>query len=67
MKGVKTLYSVIDEAVKLSDINQHLRTFMDNAIGCVILTINHIHALDNGIRDRADDNSVYILDKHHYS
>jgi DNA polymerase III gamma/tau subunit len=53
---------VIDEADQLSEINQHhLRAFMDNAIGCVILTTNHIHALDKGIRDRADEIEIKSL------
>ena len=53
---------MIDEADQLSEINQHhLRAFMDNAIGCVILTTNHIHALDKGIRDRADEIEIKSL------
>ena len=62
MMGVNTPYAVIDEADQLSEINQHhLRAFMDNAIGCVILTTNHIHALDKGIRDRADEVEIKSL------
>ena len=62
MMGINTPYAVIDEADQLSEINQHhLRAFMDNAIGCVILTTNHIHALDKGIRDRADEVEIKSL------
>ena len=62
MMGVNTPYAVIDEADQLSEINQHhLRAFMDNAIGCVILTTNHIHALDKGIRDRSDEVEIKSL------
>jgi replication-associated recombination protein RarA len=62
MIGVNTPYAVIDEADQLSEINQHhLRAFMDNAIGFVILTTNHIHALDKGIRDRADEIEIKSL------
>jgi replication-associated recombination protein RarA len=62
MMGVNTPYAVIDEADQLSEINQHhLRAFMDNSIGCVILTTNHIHALDKGIRDRADEVEIKSL------
>ncbi len=62
MMGVNTPYAVIDEADQLSDINQHhLRAFMDNAIGFVILTTNHIHALDKGIRDWADEIEIKSL------
>ena len=62
MMGIKPPYAVIDEADQLSEINQHhLRAFMDNAIGCVILTTNHIHALDKGIRDRADEVEIKSL------
>ena len=62
MMGVNKPYAVIDEADQLSEINQHhLRAFMDNAIGCVILTTNHIHALDKGIRDRADEVEIKSL------
>ena len=62
MMGINTPYAVIDEADQLSEINQHhLRAFMDNAIGCVILTTNHIHALDKGIRDRSDEVEIKSL------
>ena len=62
MMGINTPYAVIDEADQLSEINQHhLRAFMDNAIGCVILTTNHIHALDKGIKDRADEVEIKSL------
>ena len=62
MMGVNTPYAVIDEADQLSEINQHhLRAFMENSIGCVILTTNHIHALDKGIRDRADEIEIKSL------
>ena len=62
MMGVKTPYAVIDESDQLSEINQHhLRAFMDKSIGCVILTTNHIHALDRGIRDRADEIEIKNL------
>ena len=62
MMGINTPYAVIDEADQLSEINQHhLRAFMDNAIDCVILTTNHIHALDKGIRDRADEVEIKSL------
>jgi len=62
MMGINTPYAVIDEADQLSEINQHhLRAFMDNAIGCVILTTNHIHALDKGIRDRSDEVQIKSL------
>ena len=62
MMGVNTPYAVIDDADQLSETNQHhLRAFMDNSIGCVILTTNHIHALDKGIRDRADEVEIKSL------
>lgn len=62
MMGVNKPYAVIDEADQISEINQHhLRAFMDNSIGCVILTTNHIHALDKGIRDRADEIQIKSL------
>ena len=50
-KEVSCADLVSDALTRIAEVNQHhLRAFMDNAIGCVILTTNHIHALDKGIR-----------------